>query len=92
MLLDKANEQSQYTALGKGFTISKDGNITKELNFIKWDNEKPVFDLRVWKRENGKEELQKGILLNEEEIEALRDLLNQYQDIKQLFTSKENQL
>ena len=92
MLLDKANEQSNYKALGKGFIISQDGNITKELNFIKWENKKPVFDLRVWKREDGKEELQKGILLNEQEIETLRDLLNRHQDIKLLFADAENQL
>lgn len=92
MLLDKTTGQSKYKALGKGYILSQDGNITKELNFIKWDDNKPVFDLRVWKRENGKEQLQKGIVLNEQEIETLRDILNEHQDIKQIFTDKANQI
>ena len=92
MELDNLNEQSEFKAMGKGHIISESGNKKLMLNFISWNGKQPVFDLRVWREQDGKAQATKGILLTEQEIETLRDLLNKHQDIKQLFTDAENQL
>jgi hypothetical protein len=50
----------------------KGGN--KELNLISWNGKEPKFDLRDWAPEH--EKMGKGITLNNEELKALRELLN----------------
>ncbi len=47
---------------------------TKELNLISWNNREPKYDLRDWAPEH--EKMGKGITLNKEELEKLRDILN----------------
>ena len=46
---------------------------TKELNLISWNNAKPKFDLRDWAPEH--EKMGKGVTLNNEELEALKEIL-----------------
>jgi hypothetical protein len=46
----------------------------KELNLISWNGKEPKFDLRDWAPEH--EKMGKGITLNNEELKALRELLN----------------
>ena len=46
---------------------------TKELNLISWNNAKPKFDLRDWSPNH--EKMGKGITLSNEELEALKELL-----------------
>lgn len=48
---------------------------TKELNLISWNNNIPKFDLRDWSPEH--EKMGKGITLTNDELRALRDLLNE---------------
>lgn len=47
----------------------------KELNLISWNNNSPKFDLRDWGPEH--EKMGKGITLTNEELRALRDILNE---------------
>lgn len=46
----------------------------KELNLVSWNNREPKYDIRDWSE--GHEKTGKGITLNDEEIKALRDILN----------------
>lgn len=47
---------------------------TKELNLISWNGAKPKYDLRDWAPE--REKMGKGITLNNEEFESLREIIN----------------
>lgn len=47
---------------------------TKELNLISWNGAKPRYDLRDWAPE--REKMGKGITLNNEEFESLREIIN----------------
>jgi hypothetical protein len=47
---------------------------SKELNLISWNGKEPKFDLRDWAPEHAK--MGKGVTLNNEELKALRELLN----------------
>lgn len=46
----------------------------KELNLISWNGKTAKYDLRDWAPEH--EKMGKGITLNNEEFEALKDLIN----------------
>lgn len=48
---------------------------TKELNLVSWNGRDPKFDLRDWAP--GHEKMGKGITLSNEELKALKDLLNE---------------
>lgn len=48
---------------------------SKELNIISWNGREPKYDLRDWAPEH--EKMGKGITLSKEELNKLRDLLNQ---------------
>jgi len=47
---------------------------TKELNLISWNGAQPKYDLRDWGPEH--EKMGKGITLNNEEFEALKEIIN----------------
>ena len=47
---------------------------TKELNLISWNEREPKYDLRDWAPEH--EKMGKGVTLSEEELKALKKLLN----------------
>lgn len=47
---------------------------TKELNLISWNNRDPKFDLREWDPDH--EKMGKGVTLTNEELKALKNLLN----------------
>lgn len=47
---------------------------TKELNLVGWNGKQPKYDLRDWAP--NKEKMGKGITLTEEELNALKRLLN----------------
>lgn len=47
---------------------------TKELNLISWNERAPKYDLRGWSPDH--EKMGKGVTLSEEELLALKDLLN----------------
>lgn len=46
----------------------------KELNLVSWNKREPKYDLRDWSPDH--EKMGKGITLAKEEIESLRQLLN----------------
>ncbi|CEH33906.1 hypothetical protein SDC9_97080 [bioreactor metagenome] len=48
---------------------------TKELNIISWNGNTPKFDLRDWSPNH--EKMGKGITLTNEELKALKNLLNE---------------
>lgn len=47
---------------------------TKELNLISWNGKEAKYDLRDWAPEH--EKMGKGITLTNDELKALKDLLN----------------
>ena len=49
---------------------------SKELNLVSWNEREPKFDLRDWNEEHDK--MGKGITLNKEEVEKLKESLNSY--------------
>ncbi|MHB8066095.1 MAG: YdbC family protein, partial [Ruminiclostridium sp.] len=46
----------------------------KELNLVSWNDRDPKYDLRDWSPEHDK--MGKGITLTQDELVALKDLLN----------------
>ena len=51
--------------------------LTKELNLISFNDDRPRYDLRTWKRTvDGETAMMKGVTLTEFEIPALVDALN----------------
>ena len=55
-------------------TLSERAGWTKELNRISWNEREPKYDIRDWSPDKSK--MSKGVTLTEEELIALRDLLN----------------
>ena len=51
---------------------------TKELNLISWNGGKPKYDIRDWAPDH--EKMGKGVTLTEEELDALKKLLQKEQD------------
>ena len=47
----------------------------KELNLVKWNDREPKYDIREWSPEH--EKMSKGITLSDEEIKALKRLLDE---------------
>lgn len=58
--------------LGKISESSK--GWTKELNLISWNGKEAKFDLRDWAP--GHEKMGKGVTLSNDELKALKELLN----------------
>lgn len=56
---------------------SKNGEYTLELNRVSWNDRKPKLDLRRWHIETDKRTPQKGLTLNDWELEALRTVINE---------------
>ena len=56
--------------------ISTEGKWKKELNIVKWGENDPKFDIRPWSEDHTK--TGKGITLTAEEIQNLKDLLNNF--------------
>ena len=50
------------------------GSKTLELNHISWNHRAPVFDLRKWDETH--EKMGKGVTLSDEEVVALKALLD----------------
>ena len=59
--------------------LSDTGKVRKELNIVRWCNQKPVLDLRNWYLNETKEkEALKGITLTMDEANELAKVLNTY--------------
>lgn len=86
----KPGTTNKYTILGKRNIISQKDNMTKEINLLAFnDSEEPKIDLRVWKRKPGIEQVQTGITFTIPEILKLKELLNKYDNIIDLFADIE---
>jgi hypothetical protein len=57
-----------------GILSSSAKGWTKELNLISWNERAPKYDLRDWAPEH--EKMGKGVTLSEEELKALKGLLD----------------
>lgn len=51
----------------------------KELNLISWNGRDPKFDIREWSPDH--EKMSKGITLTNEEVRAMKDLLNELKSL-----------
>ncbi len=58
----------------KHFGVISEGEYTRELNLVSWNNHRELYDLRGWKEDHTK--CSKGITLNRDELLKLRDILN----------------
>jgi hypothetical protein len=54
---------------------------TKEVNIVSWNNRKPKVDIREW--DENHEQMGKGITLNKEDIEKLKEWLKDL-DVEEL--------
>lgn len=53
-------------------------SVYKELNYVRWCNQKPVLDIRNWQqKEDGEPVPLKGVTLTLEEAKELMELLKQ---------------
>jgi hypothetical protein len=52
---------------------------TKELNLISWNGREPKYDLRDWSPDG--EKMGKGVTLSEEDLAALKALLNKLTEL-----------
>lgn len=51
------------------------GKITKEVNLISFMGKEPKYDIRVWKYDGEEKRMLKGISLNKEECEKLKEVM-----------------
>ena len=56
-----------------GVISQKQTGWTTELNYVSWNDREPKYDIRDWAPEH--EKMGKGISLDREEAEALKELL-----------------
>lgn len=67
----------KYEIVEKIATLSTtEKGWSKELNLVSWNDREPKFDLRDWNEEHDK--MGKGITLNKEEFEKLKEAINNY--------------
>ncbi len=59
---------------------------TKELNMVSWNDREPKYDLREWSPDHSR--MGKGITLTDEDIESLKDLLNNIDEEDDIDESK----
>jgi len=57
-----------------GILSKSDKGWAKELNLISWNDREPKYDIRDWSPDG--KTMGKGVTLSEQELAALRELLN----------------
>ncbi|MCQ2533823.1 MAG: hypothetical protein MJ172_04570 [Clostridia bacterium] len=55
---------------------SKDGEYTLELNKVAWNDKQPKYDLRRWRNTDNGKIAQRGLTIQDWELEALKNVLN----------------
>lgn len=70
-----AQTSFNYEIVERIAVLSKSGDTSKELNKVSYNGASPKYDIRSWKRTDGEEKLLKGLTLNEEEMEVLKQTL-----------------
>jgi hypothetical protein len=67
-------ESIKYEIVKKiGVLSQSDKGWKKELNFIKWNDRAPKYDIRDWSPDGAK--MGKGVTLSEAEIKELKELI-----------------
>ncbi|MDR0485434.1 MAG: hypothetical protein LBH29_01755 [Elusimicrobiota bacterium] len=67
-------ESIKYEVVRKiGVLSQSDKGWKKELNFIKWNDRAPKYDIRDWSPDGAK--MGKGVTLSEAEIKELKELI-----------------
>ncbi len=59
-----------------GVISTNEKGWSKELNLVSWNGRDPKFDLRDWNETHDK--MGKGVTFTRDEMESLRDILNNY--------------
>ena len=72
----KKKENFRYEIVEHIATLSTSGDCSKELNLVSYNGAEPKYDLRSWRRLDGSEQLLKGLTLNAEEMETLKEAIN----------------
>jgi len=75
------NNDFHYEIIKHIVTLSESGDTSKELNIVIYGDKAPKYDLRTWRRCEGKETLLKGLTLTLDEIKALKTALNSIKEI-----------
>ena len=57
-----------------GVIATKPGDMTLQINVVKWNNGKPKVDIRSWNEDRSR--MSKGLGFNKYEIKVLKELLN----------------
>lgn len=70
-----ADRPFNYEITERIAVLSQSGDTSKELNKVSYNGQPAKYDLRSWRRTDGEEKLLKGLTLNEEEMEALKQAL-----------------
>lgn len=61
-------------------TLSANSNgWSREVNMVSWNDREPKLDIRDWAPNN--EKMGKGVSLSREEAKALKEILNQIEDL-----------
>lgn len=61
--------------------IGSTEELAAELNLIRFNGRAEKYDLRRWRVKDGERRMQKGITLTREELHALRDVLDDLEDL-----------
>lgn len=64
-----------YEIVEKIAVLSQSGDTSKELNRVSYNGANPKYDIRNWRRTDGEEKLLKGLTLNDEEMDALKQAI-----------------
>ena len=62
-------------------TIGSIGDLSTELNVVRYCDGEAKYDLRRWRMTNGEKRLQKGLTMPRDELYLLKDALNSMEDL-----------
>lgn len=65
----------KYEIVEKIASISGANGWDLEVNVISWDDKPAKYDIRRWKREDGEEQMSKGITISSEEWVKLLEII-----------------
>ena len=55
-------------------TTDKAEIVRKEINIVSWNGNKPRYEIRSWKYMENEKEALKGIVLQDDELKALKEI------------------
>lgn len=62
-------------------TIGSIGDLSTELNVVRYCDGKAKYDLRKWRTGSSEKKMQKGVTLTRDELLLLRDALNSMEEL-----------